>query len=275
MNNESNEVTNGTAAKGNGKVQVKSFRVNMPKWLRVLDGNHAIITHAAEVLKRFTAGVKTVADNKPAKAFEGSEFFKSLETADVDAAAGVITYDLVPHDGLYFKLLSDMTGAALTSDAALVAYIAQVSAAKAEYDKMREALAQVEQTGYGVVIPTWQSFSLEKPQIHQSGKNFGVKLRAVASSLHIVRVDVKSEVAPIIGSQQQSEEMLRFLTHEYENNIRTVWDTPIFGKSLESIVREDISNKSVSMPAVARTKMRGALTKIVNNGKGGVICILL
>jgi len=124
-------------------------------------------------------------------------------------------------------------------------------------------------------VPSWQSYELDAPALHKSGKNFGVKLRANASSLHIVRVDVKSEVTPTIGSQQQSEEMLKFLQSEYASNKQAVWDTPIFGKSLESIVREDISNKSASMPTMAQVKMRRTITKIVNNGKGGVICILL
>ena len=247
--------------------KITSVRVTMPDWLRVLDIDHAVIAHAIEGVKKHC--------NKPEKAFKASEFFQRMETAETDAERGVVTYSLVPHEDLYWRVLSEMAGVAIANEMQLMAYVAKASETKREYDKLSTALSQVEQSGYGVVVPTWQSFSLEQPQLHRSGKNFGVKLRASGTSLHIVRVDVKSEVAPIIGSQQQSEEMLRFLQSEYQNNRQTVWETPIFGKSLESIVREDISNKSVSMPAMAQGKMRTALTKIVNNGKGGVICILL
>ena len=168
-----------------------------------------------------------------------------------------------------------MAGINLASDMELVAYISHVCAAKHEYDKLKGALDQVAQTGYGIVTPTWGSFELDRPNLYKNGKNFGVKLSVRAPSLHIVRVDVKCDVTPIIGSQQQSEEMLKFLQSEYESNKQTVWETPIFGKSLESIAREDISNKSTSMPVLAQGKMRRTLTKIVNNGRGGVICILL
>ena len=168
-----------------------------------------------------------------------------------------------------------MAGVPLTTKAEIVAFTRHISSSRAHFDKIKDALTQVNQTGYGVVVPTWQSFELEKPTLHRSGKNFGIKFTAGASSLHIVKVDVKCDVTPTIGSEQQSQEMLKFLTNEYENNPSTVWDTPIFGKSLESIVREDISNKSASMPPLAQTKMRRTITKIVNNGRGGVICILL
>jgi len=259
----------------NSNSKITSFRVTMPQWVRVLPLDHAVINHATEVLKKYTAGIKKMSDDSPAKAFKASEFFTGLETTNVDEAAGVITYTLSPHEDLFFRVLTDIAGVNITSQAELLAYVSHVSAAKREYDKLREALAQVEQTGYGVVVPTWQSYQLEQPQLHRNGKNFGVRFRANASSLHIVRVDVKSEVAPIIGGQQQSEEMLKHLQQEYETNSQTVWNTPIFGKSLESIVREDISNKSISMPGTARVKMRGAITKIVNNSRGGVICILV
>ena len=254
---------------------VSAFRITMPKWLRVLDANHEIISTALDALKKYTSGVKRLSDNDTSKIFTNCQYFQKLETTDLDVARGVITYEIVPHADLYYKVLTGMAGVAITDERELVAYIATVSAAKHEYDKLRSALEQVEQNGYGVVIPSWNSYQLEEPTLHRNGKNFGIRLRANASSLHIVRVDIRSEVTPTIGSQTQSEEMLKFLQSEYQNNKQAVWETPIFGKSLETIVREDISNKSASMPPMAQVKMRRTLNKIVNNGKGGVICILL
>ena len=146
---------------------------------------------------------------------------------------------------------------------------------KNEYDVLKEALTEMEQTGYGVVKPSFEECKLEKPSLYRSGKNFGVKLHARGKSIHLVRVDVDCEVTPIIGEQNQSEEMLKYLSEQYETNQSNVWDTPIFGRSLESIVREEMSTKSYSMPAGAKVKLQKTVTKIVNNGKGGVICILL
>ena len=270
------ELAKTTAPSPNGQdFRVTTFRVNMPKWLQILDADNEIISSCVEAIKTFTTKVKFLRDNKPEKIFKGHEFFTALETVDADAERSTITYELIPQPDLYYKVLSKMSGVTIASEAELVAYVRELSIAKAEYDKIKTALEQAETTGYGVVIPTWQTFGLEQPVLHRNGKNYGVKLRANASSLHIVKVDVKSEVNPIIGSQEQSQEMLKFLQTEYETNRQSVWNTPIFGKSLESIVREDISNKSVSMPSGAQQKMRTALGRIVNNGKGGVICILL
>jgi stage IV sporulation protein A len=171
--------------------------------------------------------------------------------------------------------LSELSGTTLACESDVVGYIARVAGLVGKYEKFADAFSQMEQSGYGVVQPTFESFKLEQPSLYKNGKSYGVKLCATGSSCHLVRVDVNCEVAPIIGEQAQSEEMLKYLSHEYENNPKTVWETPIFGKSLESIVREDISNKSISMPAGAKVKMQKTLQRIVNNGKGGVICILL
>jgi len=269
------EQSNNAIQNAPADMRVRLFRVNMPAWLQILHPEHEVITSCTDALRAFTSKVKFLRDNKTGKIFADSEFFSALETVDIDTNHGAITYNLVPQPDLYFKVISKLAGVEITSDAGLVSYIREVASIRVEYEKVRGALNSAQTSGYGVVTPAWEDFGLEQPALHKSGKNFGVKLRSSASSLHIVRVDVKSEVNPIIGSEAQSQEMLKFLQAEYTNNKQAVWDTPIFGKSLESIVREDISSKSNSMPVAAQTKMRSALTKIVNNGKGGVICILI
>ena len=248
------------------------YQINMPKWLRVLPADNPVIENAIEGIRKFTAKTKKNGEMaaSPDKVFSDSPYFKSLTKGEEENV-----FELVPQDGLYWRVLSDLSGVDIGHENELVAYVSHAAAAKREYDKLHDALAQVEQSGYGIVNPSFENFSLEKPTLYHSGKNFGVKLRASGPSIHLVRVDVGCEVAPIIGEQNQSEEMLKFLENEYENNRQNVWETPIFGKSLESIVREDIQNKAVSMPALAKTKMQKTIGRIVNNGKGGVICILL
>lgn len=255
--------------------KIRTFRVNLPKWLQILDHNDEIIVSAVQVISNLTAKVKHLRDNKPAKAFSGNEFFVRLDTVNVDNNLGIISYEFVPQPDLYYKVLSKLSGVEISDETKLVSYVKSAQTAKTEYDKIKSALDDARNSGYGVVVPEWESYQLEEPALHKSGKNFGVKMRVNAESLHIIKVGVKCEVSPIIGSEEQSKEMLNHLQSEYAANQETVWNTPIFGKSLESIVREDLSNKSVSMPVTAQAKMRSALTKIVNNGKGGVICILL
>jgi len=255
--------------------KLNEIRVNIPKWLGVLDVDNVVIAHVIEGVKKATKNVKTLAEAATEKAFATSPYFKSLDVANTDQDKGIITYDVIPHDNLYYRVLSDLTGSNVDEQADLLGYISQVADKKRDYEKMQEAIIQMDKTGYGVVSPSFESFELNRPELYKSGKSFGVKLRASGQSIHLVRVDVNCEVAPIIGEQGQSEEMLKFLQSEYETNKQTVWETPIFGKSLESIVREDIEQKSSSMPAMAKAKMQKTLTRIINNGKGGVICILL
>ena len=144
-----------------------------------------------------------------------------------------------------------------------------------EYDKLADALKQVEETGYGIVSPKIEEMTLEDPQIVKQGTRFGVKLKASAPSLHIMKVDVETEVSPLVGTQQQSEELCKYLMDEFEKNPSSIWNTNMFGKSLHTLVNDGINSKIVQMPFEAQRKMRKTLSRIVNEGKGGIICILL
>ncbi|MCL2850960.1 MAG: stage IV sporulation protein A [Firmicutes bacterium] len=254
---------------------VNGFRVTMPGWLTVLDRNHDIIAEAIEALKRHTASVKRLADNDTSKVFEKSANFTALETTHIDIATGIVTYNVVAADNLYFNVLSVQSGTTIQSDAQLVAFIKHFGDVKSEYDRLRTALTSAKESGYGVVAPSFQDFTLEAPALFKSGKSHGIKFRASAPSLHLVRVDVQTEIAPAIGSKEQSEEMLKLIRAEYDKDANALWQTPIFGKSLESLVTEGISTKAAQMPQEAKRKMKRTLTKIVNNGRGGIICILL
>jgi stage IV sporulation protein A len=254
---------------------VSAFKVTMPKWLTALDMQNEIIAEAVEALKKHTASVKRLADNDTTKVFEKSVFFKSLETTHVDVATGVVTYAVVPRDDLYYRVLSAQSGVAISNELQLVAFIKHFGEVKGEYDKLRHALMSAKESGYGVVAPTFPEFKLDTPTLFRTGKQHGIKFRAIAPSLHLVRVDVQAEVSPAIGTRVQSEEMLKLVRAEFDQNPNQLWQTPIFGKSLESLVTEGISTKVNSMPTEAKRKMKRTLTKIVNNGRGGIICILL
>ncbi|MCL2569883.1 MAG: stage IV sporulation protein A [Firmicutes bacterium] len=254
---------------------VLGFRVTMPKFLTVLDSGHEIVNEALEALKKFTSTVKRMADNETTKVFEKSVNFAALKTINADIVTGIITYEIEAKADLYTRVLRDMSGVDLPTEAHLVAFLSHMGAVKRAHDKLSFALDQAKESGYGIVEPTFDEYVLDRPQLFKSGKNHGIKFRATAPSLHLVRVDVGAEVSPAIGTKPQSEEMLKLLQREFDENKLAVWQTPIFGKSLESLVQDGITSKTNAMPVEARRKMKRTITKIVNNGRGGVICILL
>ena len=163
----------------------------------------------------------------------------------------------------------------ITDDYCLMKEIKALGKAKKAYDRLAVALEEVNESGYGVVIPSMDDMTLEEPQIVKRGSQFGVRLKASAPSLHIMKVDIESEVSPIVGTEQQSEDLVKYLLSEFESDPKGIWQTNMFGKSLHSLVNEGLSNKLTAMPPEAQKKMRRALGRIVNEGKGGVLCILL
>ena len=163
----------------------------------------------------------------------------------------------------------------INDDFELMSSLKDLVQAKKEYDKISAALEEVRQNGYGVVTPSMDEMTLEEPQIVRQGGRFGVKLKASAPSLHIMQVDIQTEVSPIVGTEQQSEEMVKYLLSEFENDPKGIWETNMFGKSLHMLVNEGLNNKLTAMPEDTQKKMRKTLSRIVNEGKGGIICILL
>ena len=188
---------------------------------------------------------------------------------------GVVYLDVKPKADLFYKVLSRQCGQEIKSDFHLVSYLKQLSYAKVEYDKIKEALNQVEETGYGVVSPKMEEMKLEEPEVVKQGSRYGVRLKASAPSLHIMKVDVRTEISPFVGTEQQGEDLVKYLLKEFESNPQGLWQTNMFGKSLHSLVNEGLNNKIVQMPLEAQKKMRKTLGRIVNEGKGGIICILL
>lgn len=163
----------------------------------------------------------------------------------------------------------------IKDDYELVGCLKDLTTAKKKYDKISSALDKVNETGYGIVIPSIDEMELKEPEIVRQGGKCGVKLRAQAPSLHIMKVDVETEVSPIMGGYEQSEELVKYLLQEFENNPQGIWQTNMFGKSLESLVNEGLNNKLTSMPENLQNKLRRTLSRIVNEGKGGILCILL
>lgn len=253
-----------------------SVKVDMPKWLQALPFEDELIQEIVSESKSLVGDASRIGDLDNSKTiFANSENFEPIGLAHISLGEGVGYINVKPKDNLFYKVLSKQCGEEITSDYMLVGYIKQLAHAKVEYDKIKEALDQVKETGYGVVSPKMEEMTLEEPEIVKQGSRYGVRLKASAPSLHIMRVDVQTEISPIVGSEQQSEDLVKYLLKEFENNPTGLWETNMFGKSLHELVNEGLNKKIVQMPPEAQKKMRRTLTRIVNEGKGGIICILL
>lgn len=255
---------------------IKSLKIKMPKWMQALSFNHPIISHVVEEVKKFGENANKIGQiDKTNVAFLESDDFEPVVVSSIKMGEGKVYFEVTPKPGLFYRVLSEQCDTEITDDFHLISYVKQLAHAKAEYDKIKLALADVKEKGYGVVMPNVEDMTLEDPEIVKQGNKFGVKLKASAPSLHIMSVDIETEVNPIVGSQAQSEEMVKYMMSEFEQNPKAIWETNMFGKSLSSLVKEGIDSKITLMPVEAQRKMRKTLGRIINEGKGGIICILL
>ena len=255
---------------------VSRIGVKMPDWLQILDFSSEILKSLIDAVMRVVDTIEKIDDIPETVELLGiQDYFEVGVEKNVDLGKGIVTLIVTPKNDLYYKVLSNECNCDIKNEHHLISYIKQLSVAKIQYDKFKEAIEQVEETGYGVVHPVMEDLTLEEPKMYKSGGKFGVKLRASAPSLHIMKVDIETEVNSMVGNEQQSEELVKYLMEEFENNPKEIWDTKMFGKSLHSLVNEGLQNKLLVMPQEVQKKMRRTLGRIVNEGKGGVICILL
>lgn len=176
---------------------------------------------------------------------------------------------------MFYQILSEITGVTVENEGDLFGIISELSSAKKKYDKIAYALEEVNAKGYGIVTPSIDDLVLEEPEMVKQGSRFGVKLKAKAPSIHMIRADIETEVSPIVGSEKQSEELVNYLLSEFENDPKKIWESNIFGKSLHELVNEGLQSKLAHMPEDAQIKLQETLERIVNEGSGGLICIIL
>ena len=255
---------------------IKSFSVKLPEWLEALPFENPIISQVVSEIEKFGENASKIGQiDRTNVAFLNSEDFEPVAVSTIKMGEGKIVFEITPKPELFYRVLSDQCGTEIKNDFHLISYIKNLAHAKREYDKIKVALEDVKEKGYGVVMPSAEDMSLEDPQIVKQGSKFGVKLKASAPSLHIMSVDIQTEVNPLVGSQAQSEELVKYLVSEFEEDPKSIWETNMFGKSLSSLVNEGINSKITMMPVEAQRKMRKTLGRIINEGKGGIICILL
>lgn len=255
---------------------LREARLAVPAWLASLDTDHWLVQHVLEGVRQSGAKPRVMREDDVFEAaFSGSEYAEPVQLAQVEPGEGRIEYMLPLKEGLFNRVLSEECGTEITGDAHLLSLMKELVSAKAEYDRVAEALASVRATGYGLVAPTMAELTLQEPEIVRQGSQFGVRLKANAPALHLIRVDIETEVTPVVGTEEQSADMVRQLTEEFATSPQKVWETSFFGRSLDAMVREGLNNKLLRMPQDAQEKVQQTLTRIVNEGDGGMICILL
>lgn len=255
---------------------VKEVNVNLPGWVMVLDDDHWLRQQFQSSVQDTIQEVRRIRDiDRVVSNFSGYDFISYAGLSQMDMGQGVAVIDLSAPDELYDRVLTEVVGVQITGRDQLLRMMKDFVHAKKEYDKVAEALTMVKMTGYGVAAPSLEEMTLDEPELIKQGSRFGVRLKATAPSIHMIRVDVESEFAPIVGTERQSEELVRYLMQDFEQDPLKIWQSDIFGKSLASIVREGISGKLSMMPENAQYKLRETLERIVNEGSGGLIAIIL
>lgn len=255
---------------------ITSVNIALPKWMRSLSADEKIISDIIGTLQEATKSVQKMRDYAILEEmFAESEYLESDVEVFSQPATGRIDLKCRAKEGLYFKVLSEECNNNIDDEYKLLAFVKKLSKSYSDYEGIRRAMETVKDEGYGVVNPSINDMELEEPELVKRGNQYGVKLKASAPSFHIVRVDVETEISPIIGSEQQSEDLVKYLLSEFETNKNGIWETNMFGKSLNSLVKEDLNNKLSSMPSDTQNKLRRTISRIVNEGKGGVLCILL
>lgn len=253
---------------------IEQIKVNMPEWIALLNPDHYLKKEYINKIKEEVTEVNKLKDiDKINNHFRESEYIAKSYISEVDPSTGEVTINLEAPSGLYGKVLNDIMGISVSTKADLLALFQELNVARKEYNQIKTALKMVKQTGYGIASPTLDDMKLDPPEIIKQGSRYGIKLKAKASSIHMIKVDVESTFEPIIGSELQSKELINYLTTNKEGN--DIWKSEIFGRSLDVIVQEGIQAKLSMMPDNVRYKLCQTLTKIINKGSSNMIAIVL
>lgn len=255
---------------------VTEIAIDIPSWVASLDDEHYIKSGLYnKVLENLNAVDSIKMISNFAESLSDFEYTEKVYIDDISLGNGNVRLTITTPQELFYKILSDSTGFEIDGEGALMELMKELSTAKKNFDKFEEALQSVNETGYGIVSPSLDELTLEEPEIIKSGGRFGVRLRASAPSIHLLRADIETEVNPIMGSEKQSEELVKYLLSEFEVDPKKIWESNIFGKNLHELVNEGLRNKLQRMPEDARYKLRETLQRIINEGSGGLICIIL
>jgi len=255
---------------------VMEININLPGWLESIESSHWLKSSILGAIKSAATEVKKLRDvDGLVNSLSEVQNIKKVSLDAIKMGEGSALIDLVTLDNLFYKVIQEKTGYEIEGDYQLIGMITELARAKKEYDRVERALNDVMTIGYGLVPPSLDELTLEEPEMFRHGNQFGVKLRANAPSLHFIRADIATEVSPVVGTEKQSEELIKYLLEEFEQNPEKIWETNMFGKSLHDMVKEQLQNKLLMVPDDTRVKLQKTIQKIVNDGSGGLIAIIL
>ncbi len=254
----------------------REINFHIPRWMDTLDLEHWLKKGVVGNIRNNLSEVNKIRDvDEALKRFDGAENIAAIEITDMRLGEGIVNITINMEDGLFFRILGEVSGYNLEGDYQLIALVKELAQSKREYDKVKSALGDVKEFGYGMVAPSVDEIKLEEPVIVKQGSKFGVRLRASAPSLHIIKTDIETEISPIVGTEKQSEEFIKYFMEEFENNPQKIWESNMFGKSLYDMVKEELQSKLYKMPDDIQSKLQLTLQKVVNDTKGSLICIII
>lgn len=255
---------------------LREMRFALPEWVSALDDQHWLTQHIVSLVREAGAQIARMRDAEKAQsAFAASEYADTPQLDQLEYGEGSARFSLPLKNGLFNQILSEQCGAEIESDGHLLRLLKELVSAKKEYDRVADALREAVDTGYGLVAPAMSDVTLYEPEVSRQAGRYGVRLRAKAPALHLIRSDIEAEVSPVLGTQEQTDEFAASLRDTYEQDPQALLQTNFFGRSLESLISEGLAGKLQRMPPDAQEKVRAALTRILNEGDGGMICILL
>lgn len=246
-----------------------------PKWLEMLENNHPIrqqlIASAKEIMKR----MERIKDVVPANLNTDNPYTKRIKIEQINMENGVIRVLMEVKEEYYYEIISEMVGVKVQGEQELIRMLKELSGKRAEYDKLAIAEEEVRQKGYGVVTPSMEEILVEEPEIIRHGGKYGVKIKAVAPSIHMIKANVETEIAPIVGSEEQAKDLIAYISENVKDNPSGIWETNIFGKSIGQLVEEGISGKVGKLSDESQIKLQDTIQKIVNDSNGGLVCIII
>lgn len=254
---------------------VREVGINIPKWVEALSSDHWLRVDMINAIKECFKNIRKIREVKDSVGKFDYDFIKKAYIDRIDLGTGKALVEINTPDALFYRVLSDLSGMEIEGEHRLITLIKELAQVKKEYSKVEFALHEVRTKGYGIIAPQMDELSLDEPEIVKQGNRFGVRLRASAPSIHMIRADIETEIAPLVGSEKQSAELVNYLLAEFEDSPEKLWDSNIFGKSLHELIKEGLQNKLFKMPEDAQIKLQETLQRIINEGSSGLICIIL
>ena len=255
---------------------VDQIRIKFPRWIDGLDFNHPLKAELYKEIQEAFSNINVLKEvSSCVDTIKQTEIIIKTSIEDIQLGVGNVNIEITLKEELFYNVLTEITGVQVSNEGDLFSIISNLSKTKKKYDKIACALDDVNRKGYGIVTPTMDELILEEPEMIKQGSRFGVKLKATAPSIHLIKTNVETEVSPIVGSEKQSEELVNYLLSEFESDPKQIWESNIFGKSLHELINEGLQTKLAKMPEDAQLKLQETLERIVNEGSGGLICIIL